>query len=325
MRPHAPLDRLVNVTPATITTLLNFAVDGLIRGSGYGLIGLSFGLIVAVTTRFHFAWAVAYAIVGFFTAYIANHTGIPVFLALIIAMAGASLFSVACELLVYKPIARRTGANALLAVFVASFGITIAGQSLIRLAVFGGTGSADERLDWIAENTIHIGGVSFTSLDLISVVVVWACAAAVWATLKHTALGRRVRAVQVNPTMAEAVGISTQRTYILVFVLASVLAGVVAVFETMRAAATPDMGLTPVFYAFVVAFAAGLGRSPLWIMAVGTALGVVEGASAEIVSVKWQSVIVFGILLVLLVARAANAWRPTLFRLPRLRATGSVT
>jgi branched-chain amino acid transport system permease protein len=310
---------------ASITTLLNFAVDGFIRGSGYGLMGLSFGLIVAVTTRFHFAWAVAYAIGGFFTAYLVNHTGIPVALALIIALAGASLFSVAAETLVYRPIAARTGANALLAVFVASFGITIAGQSLIRVAVFGGTGSADEPLDWISESTIHLGSVSFTTLDLLSVMVVWGCATAVWATLRYTAVGRRVRAVQVNPKMAEAVGIHTQRTYLLVFVLASVLAGVVAVFETMRAAATPDMGITPVFYAFVVAFAAGIGRSPLWIMTVGAVLGVVEGASAEIVSVQWQAVIVFGILLVLLFARAAQAWRPTLLRLPRLRTSGSTT
>lgn len=303
----------------SVTTFLNFVVDGLIRGSGYGLIGLSFGLIIAVTTRFHFAWAVSYAIVGFFAAYISNHSGIPVVLAIVISMIGASLFSVATEVLVYRRVALRAGANGLLAVFVASFGITIAGQSLIHLVVFGGSGSGNERLNWIPQNTIRVGDVTFTSLDLISVAVVWGCAAAVWAMLQHTALGRRIRAVQVNPTMAEAVGIHTERTFILVFVLSSVLAGVAALFETMRAAATPEMGLTPVFYAFVVAFAAGIGRSPLWIMAVGTALGVVEGTSAAFVSVAWQSVTVFGILLVLLTVRAANAWRPTLFRLPRLR------
>jgi branched-chain amino acid transport system permease protein len=306
---------------ASLTTLLNFAVNGFIKGSSYGLIGLSFGLIVAVTTRFHFAWAITYAIAGFFTAYIVNHSGVPVVIALAIAFAGACVFSIACELLVYKPIAARTGTNALLAVFVASFGITIAGQALIRLAVFGGTGTADESLQWITQKRLHIGGVTFTSLDVIAVAVVWLCAFAVWALLRYTALGRRIRAVQVNPTMAEAVGIHTERTYVLVFVLASLLASVAAVFDTMRAAGNPDMGITPVFYAFVVAFAAGLGRSPLWIMLVGTVLGVVEGSTAEIVSVQWQQVIVFGILLVLLFGRAAQAWRPTLFRMPQLRAS----
>jgi branched-subunit amino acid ABC-type transport system permease component len=307
-------------TLASLTTFLDFAVDGIVNGSAYGLMGLSFGLIVAVTTRFHFAWAIGYTIAGFFTAYLVNHSGVPVVPAMLIAIAGAALFSAVVELFVYRPIAARTGANALLAVFVASFGITIAGQALIRLAVFGGTGAGNETLTWIAETPIRIGEIGFTSLDLISVIVVWVCAGAVWAALRYTRLGRRIRAVEVNPGMAQAVGIRTERTYVLVFVLASLLASVVALFATMRSAANANMGLTPVFYAFVVAFAAGLGRSPLWIMAVGTALGVVEAVSAEFVSVAWQQVVVFGVLLLLLVIRAAQAWRPSLFRLPTLPA-----
>ena len=307
-------------TLASITTFLDFAIDGVVNGSAYGLMGLSFGLIVAVTTRFHFAWAIGYTIAGFFTAYLVNHNGLPVVVALTIALAGAALFSVVVEALVYRPIAARTGANALLAVFVASFGITIAGQALIRLAVFGGTGAGNESLTWIAETPIRIGDIGFTSLDLISVIVVWACAAALWGALRFSGMGRRIRAVEVNPGMAQAVGIRTEHIYLLVFVIASLLAGVVAVFDTMRSAANPNMGLTPVFYAFVVAFAAGLGRSPLWIMAVGTALGVVEAVSAEFVSVAWQQVVVFGVLLLLLVFRAGNAWRPNLIRLPTLRA-----
>lgn len=307
-------------TFASITTFLDFAIDGVVNGSAYGLMGLSFGLIVAVTTRFHFAWAIGYAICGFFTAYIVNHSGVPVVPALMIGIAGAALFSAAVEVLVYRPIADRTGPNALLAVFVASFGITIAGQALIRLVVFGGTGAGNESLSWIAETPIRIGDIGLTSLDLISVIVVWACAAAVWGSLRYTGMGRRIRAVEVNPGMAQAVGIRTERTYVLVFVLASVLASVVALFDTMRSAANPTMGMTPVFYAFVVAFAAGLGRSPLWIMAVGTAIGVVEAVSAEFVSVAWQQVVVFGLLLLLLIVRAGQAWRPSLFRLPTLRA-----
>jgi branched-subunit amino acid ABC-type transport system permease component len=55
---------------------------------------------------------------------------------------------------------------------------------------------------------------------------------------------------------------------------------------------------------------------------VGTGLGVVEAVSAEFVSVKWQQVVVFGLLLILLVVRAARAWRPGLFRVLALRPGG---
>jgi hypothetical protein len=47
---------------------------------------------------------------------------------------------------------------------------------------------------------------------------------------------------------------------------------------------------------------------------------VVEAVSAEFVSVEWQQVVVFGLLLVLLIIRAGQAWRPGLFRLPALRS-----
>jgi branched-chain amino acid transport system permease protein len=307
-------------TLASITTLVDFAIDGIVNGSAYGLMGLSFGLIVAVTGRFHFAWAIGYTLCGFLTAYVVNHNGVPIVAAILIGMGAAALFSVAVEFLVYRPIAYRTGSQALLAIFVASFGITIAGQALIELAFFGGTGAGNETLMWIAENPIRVGGVGTTSLDVISVAVVWGCAVAIWGALRYTGMGRRIRAVEVNTGMARAVGIRTERVFLLVFVLASVLASVVALFDTMRGAANPTMGLTPVFYAFVVAFAAGLGSSPLRIMVVGTALGVVEAISAEFVSVKWQQVVVFGLLVLLLVIRALRTWRPDLFRLPNLRA-----
>lgn len=297
---------------SALTEFIQFAVDGFFNGALYGLIGLSFGLIVAVTGRFHFAWAIAFGITGYFSAYLINNYQLAIVPSVLIGLAGGVVFSILVELLVYRPVAARSGANAMLAVFVASFGITLAGTSLIRLIVQARVES--EPLNWVAIDTQQIGDIFFTTLDVISVVTVWICAFLTWALLRYTKLGRQIRAVEVNPLMAQAVGIRPERTFVIVFALSSLLGGVVAILTAMRNAATPDMGLDPVFYAFVVAFLAGLGRSPLWIMVVGTALGVLEGVSVEFVSTQWQTVVVFGILLILLLLRAAAAWRPTTFR-----------
>jgi branched-chain amino acid transport system permease protein len=299
---------------ASISGFVQYLVDGFINGSSYGLVGLSFGLVVAVTGRFHFAWATAYAVVGFFAAYIANHTGVPVVPAIIIALVGGALFNILVETLIYRPVARRAAAQALLAIFVASFGVTIAVPNLIAWIV--GTGSAGgESLNWISSRALHVGKITFTVLDVITVATVWACGVATWGLLKFSSLGRRIRAVQVNPGMAEAVGIDSGRTYLVVFTISAWLGGVAALLAAMRNTATANMGLTPVFYAFVVAFAAGLGRSPLRVMAVGAAIGVVEGASAQVLNVQWQQVVVFAILLVYLVVKAARVWRPSLFQI----------
>lgn len=297
----------------SISGFIQYVVDGFINGSGYGLIGLSFGLVVAVTGRFHFAWATSYAIAGFFTAYIVNHAGIPVVPSIVIGIAAASAFNVLAEVLVYRPVASRAASQALLAIFVASFGLTIAVPNLITWIV-GSNSAGGEGLTWISSSTHHIGKVTFTTLEVIWVVTMWVCGVATWALLKYSSLGRRIRAVQVNPGMAEAVGIDSRNIYIVVFVISAILGGVAAILTSMRFTGTANMGLTPVFYAFVVAFAAGLGRSPLRIMVVGTAIGVVEGASAQVLNVQWQQVVVFAILLIYLVVKAARTWRPHLFQ-----------
>jgi branched-chain amino acid transport system permease protein len=301
---------------ASLTGLLQNVVDGFVNGSAYGLLGVSFGLVVAVTGRFHFAWASAYAIAGFFAAWLANHVGVPVVPAIVVAILGAVVFNVAVETTVYRPIAARVSPQAaLLGIFVASFGVTIAAQNLITWIV--GTGSSVETLSWISTSALHVGKVTITPLEVVWVACVWACGVATWALLRWSALGRRIRAVEVNPEMSEAVGIGTGRTYLVVFAISAVLGGVAAVLTAMRYAGTPDMGVTPVFYAFVVAFAAGLGRSPLRVMVVGTGIGVIEGISAQVLSVQWQQVVVFAILLIYLIFKAAYAWRPSLFTLPR--------
>src|SRR3954447_15377461 len=106
---------------ASFSGFIQYVVDGFINGSSYGLVGLSFGLVVAVTGRFHFAWATSYALAGFFAAYLANHTGVPVVPAIILALIGAAVFNCLCEAAVYRPVEKRAGAQALLAIFVASF------------------------------------------------------------------------------------------------------------------------------------------------------------------------------------------------------------
>jgi branched-chain amino acid transport system permease protein len=299
---------------ASVSGFVQYVIDGLINGSGYGLIGLSFGLIVAVTGRFHFAWATSYALVGFFTAYIVNTTGIPIVVSVIIGMLAGAVFNVLAEVLVYRPVEKKAGTQALLAIFVASFGLTIAVPNLITWIVGSGPAGGED-VTWISTAPHTIGGVTFTTLDIVNVAVSWICVIATWAMLKYTSLGRRIRAVQVNPGMSEAVGINSGNISIAVFVISALLGGVAAIITTLRFTGTADMGETPVFYAFVVAFAAGLGRSPIRIMIVGTLIGIVEGASAQVLNVQWQQVVVFAILLIYLIFKAARVWRPSLFQL----------
>jgi branched-subunit amino acid ABC-type transport system permease component len=279
------------------------ALDGLINGSLYGLLGASLGLILGVTGRFHFAYAFVFTIAAYVPAFISNSFtdtfSLPYPLVMAVGLVAAAIAGVLIEGLVYRPLAQRSGGFALLTVFVASLGISIAGENLIRLVA----GSASQPLNGPDITGISVAGFRMTSLDVASVIVFWLLLAGLAAGLRYTRAGRVIRAVRVNPDMALAVGIRPARVYLLVFALGSVLAGVAAIFSAVKYAAVPDMGNRPLVYAFVVAFLAGTRSSPLLVGATGMLLGLVESLSGIWLSAQWSSLVVFAVLFVYLALR----------------------
>ena len=79
-------------------------------------------------------------------------------------------------------------------------------------------------------------------------------AAKLGVVLQRTTFGRMVRAVRVNPEMSLVIGVNPETIFLAVFAIGSFLGGIAAVFAAAKTAATPQMGFTPVFYAFTVAF-----------------------------------------------------------------------
>lgn len=276
-----------------LNTVSQLAVNGFINGTAYGLLGLSFGLILHVTGRFHFAYAFVYTIAAYVAASLAGGQGVPFWIAVVIGLAVAVAFGVLMEGLVYRPLTRRSGPYALMTVFVASLGLSVAGENAIRLIW---SGSASESLAGLPTKAINVGGVTFTSVDVIAVVVLWALAICVTVMLQRTKVGRIITAVRVNPEMAQNLGINLNLVYLLVFAIGSLLAGVLADLAAIKYAAQPDMGFQPLLYAFIVAFIGGGTRSPLYTVAAGVIIGLVESLSGIWLSAQWSSLVVFVIL-----------------------------
>src|SRR4051812_16809920 len=107
--------------------------DGIATGSAYALLGVAFALILGVTGRFHFAFGIIYALTAYIAAVVITDWGLPLLPALLIGLLVAVVLGALVEALVYRPVASRAGENALLAVFVASLGLVIAGENVIRL------------------------------------------------------------------------------------------------------------------------------------------------------------------------------------------------
>jgi branched-subunit amino acid ABC-type transport system permease component len=277
---------------------IQLTVNGLINGSTYALLGVGFALILGVTGRFHFAYAFTYTLTGYLAAVAASSWGLPVIPAMLIGLLIGVVMGVVIEVGVYRPLAGKAGSNSLLVIFVASLGITIAGQSAITL--IWGLNAQARTLEAFKISTWHLGSINFTNLDVLTVVVAWACTLAFSAFLRLSSHGRQIKAVRANPEMAQAVGIDSRAIYRVAFAIGSLFAGVAAILYTLKYAAVPDMGQRPVFYALVVAFIGGTARAPWKVGLTGLGLGLIESWSGNWVSAQWSSTIVFAVLLLYL-------------------------
>jgi len=195
--------------------------NGIVNGSWYGVLGLGFALILTVTGRFHLAYAVTYTLAAYTSIALTHDVGLPLALSFVLAVAVASLAGVLTEETVYRPLT--AGGGGLLGVFIASLGLTIVAENLVRLT--WGAGSASRSLLGFPVRPFTVLGVTFTSLDVASVLTAWALVLAVAAFLAYTPWGRIVNAVRVNPEMARVVGVNVRQVHWLVFALGSALGG----------------------------------------------------------------------------------------------------
>jgi branched-subunit amino acid ABC-type transport system permease component len=275
-------------------------VDGVVTGSSYALLGTAFALILGVTGRFHFAFGIIYAIAAYVAAVAVGDLGFALVPALVTGLAVATALGVLVEAVVYRPVAALAGDNALLAIFVTSLGLVIAGENLIRLV----WGNNTRTLGGFPDHTYRVANLIFTRAELTLVGVSVLVVIGLTMLLNRTVFGQEVRAVRSNPELALATGVSVRRIFLVVFAIGTLIAGIAAVFDGMRFSVTPDMGNTPVFYAVVVAFVAGTRRSPLVVAAVGLGIGLVQELSTLWVSGNLSSLTVFGLLFAVLAARS---------------------
>jgi branched-chain amino acid transport system permease protein len=296
-------------------------VNGVINGSAYGLLGISWGLIYGVARRFHFALAFTYALAAFIASVVADRSGLPLVPAILVGLAVSVLCGVLIEL-GYQELAGRIGAAALLPIFVISLGITIAGVNALELI----WGAETQTLTGFSISNISIGTVTLTSLELSLVILGFVFAAATGALVAWTPFGRQMKAVRSNPEMAMAVGINPNRIYLFVFAIGSFLAGVAAIYDGTRFAVSADMGEQPLFYALVVSFLVGSARTPLLVWASGIFVGLVESVSTLWLSTHYSSVVVFGLLLLFVSWRSLQVGLARYLQplIERLRPLGAI-
>jgi branched-chain amino acid transport system permease protein len=273
---------------------LQLLARGLITGSLYALLGVSWGIIYNTTRTFHFAHGFIYTLTSYAVLALVGFS-FPLVPAIFLGLVAGVAAGCAVELFAYLPMRRRNASQ--LSIFLTALGIMIAGQSLIQL-IFG----PDSRpLTGFPEGIIDIGPITFTTLDLFTAVLAWIVIALLFFFLARTKAGMMIRAVSSNPEKATFIGIDSRKVFVLVFAIGSLLVGIASVLSTLDKPANPNVGLQALLIAFITVFLGGVGSLRGTVIA-GLILGIAESLVIMVLPTEYKVIVTsFILFLVILV------------------------
>lgn len=272
-----------------------FVVAGVVAGSIYALVALGFNVIFNATEIINFAQGEFVMLGGMFYYAATRNAGLPVVVAIAIAVAGVALIAALLEVTLIRPAAQATVLGLVL--------VTLAAALLAEAGARTIWGADPLSVpDFTAGPPFDLGGVIITRQ------AVWVVVSAlvVMALLRYfstrTDTGLAMQAVALNRAAAEAVGISVRRMVLLSFLAAGVLGGIGAVLITPITKVHYELGLAMGIKGFTAAMLGGLGNMTAAVVG-GLALGLIESIGAGYVPSGLREAIPMSVLILILLAR----------------------
>ncbi|MGH7087818.1 MAG: branched-chain amino acid ABC transporter permease, partial [Stellaceae bacterium] len=138
-----------------------------------------------------------------------------------------------------------------------TFGAAIVFVEAIR-ATFGGLAQRLPVPEW-GEGAVHLGPTFYPAYRVEVLGIVGAILIVIYLVLYRTRLGLIVRAGIEDPLMVSILGINVTRTFLAVFGLGAMAAGLAGVIDAPIVTVTPDMGADVLVQSFVVVVIGGVG------------------------------------------------------------------
>lgn len=276
-----------------VVPLLNLAVTGLIQGLLIGLAALAVSLCFAIARFPNAATGDFMTLAAYAGVAVQGWTG-----SLLVGAAAGIAVVAGVSVASYGLVFRHFQGRALVAPLIASIGLAFLLRSILTFAV----GFDQQSFQVPIARALVWGGVRVRPMDLWLVGFSVATLLLVLAVLFLTPIGRRMRAVADNPTLARASGIRSRPVMMTLWSLIGVCSAVGGIMLGLRTVVVPEMGWNVLLPAFAAAVLGGVGN-PAGAVLAGIGLGLVEALSTPLVGFTYQSSIGFVVLIATLVLR----------------------
>lgn len=277
-------------------------VNGLVTGSVFAIAAVGVSLVYGVLRLVNFAYGDVMAL-GAYAGYVANVTlGLPMVVAAAAAMAAAALFSVALDVVLWRPLrARRAG---FMSLFLASIGVAL----VLRQAILLAAGPQSRAFDVDPFKVYVLGSVRLSLAQVATIAAASISIAVIGLFLARSSAGRVMRAMADDRSLAAVSGIDVNRVIVWTWVISGVTAGLAGVLAALvQSTFDPNFGfqlLLPVFAAVVLggigsAYGALVGGL---VLGLATELSTWEGFAGGVDPV-YKPVVAFAVLIAALMVR----------------------
>lgn len=276
-------------------------VNGLVTGSVYALFALGFTLIFGTFKILNLAHAGVF-MSGAFIGYFAVVHGLPLWLALILAMIGAGIVSYVVELTAFATI--RGSGQIEFGALISSIGANLCLMSVAQK--LSHTKVLRFPFETFPVEFYEVGPVRFSFLQVIILAVVMVILVAMMFYLYKTSFGRQIRAVSGNERVASLLGVSPAMVYFQTFFISGALAGIAGILIGLSFNSIHFyMGEPYLLRAFVVVVLGGLGSVHGAVVA-GFLLGIFQNLAVGYMPSALTETIIYGLLFVVLLVKPSG-------------------
>jgi branched-chain amino acid transport system permease protein len=269
--------------------LVQFLLTGLTVGAIYALVALGFAIIYNASHVINFAQG-EFVMIGGMAAASFVEAGLPLPLAALLAVGGATLVGLALEKLAVEP---ARGAPVVTLII-----ITIGASILLRgLASLVWDKKIHALPAFSGETPLRLGGATLLPQTLWVLGATVLTVALLWWFFNRTLTGKAILAVSHNRLAAQLMGISVRRVLLVSFGLSAALG---AVLIAPISFTSWDIGVMLGLKGFAAAILGGMGSGPGAIIG-GLALGLIESLGAGYLSSAYKDVFAFVIILAALI------------------------
>lgn len=274
-----------------MSEFLQFLFSGITVGATYALAALGFTLIYNASTVINFAQG-EFIMLGGMLTFVFLQSGIPMPLAILLAIAIPALVGIALEKLAIEP-ARDAEVVTLI---IITIGASLVIRGLIQIWLGKG---AHTYPAFSGSEPIQIGGATLLPQSLWVLGITALVVVALWYFFSRTLAGKAILATSCNPLAAKLVGINTQWVLLVSFALSAALGAIGGVLLTPITLTSYDVGIMLGLKGFVAVVVGGLG-SGLGAVVGGLLVGVIEAMAAGYISSAYKDAIPFILILFIL-------------------------